>query len=69
MFKLNKQVPIENLISRQVSFWETSNKTSVAKKAGLFFCKQFTSQATTIRELFFFFGNYRYKGFYAAALY
>ena len=36
MFKLNKQVPIENLISRQVSFWETSNKTSVAKKAGLF---------------------------------
>lgn len=36
MFKLNKQVPIENLISRQISFWETSHRTSVAKIAGLY---------------------------------
>ncbi|MCB0282652.1 MAG: cytidylate kinase-like family protein [Calditrichae bacterium] len=36
MFKLNKQVPIENLISKQISFWETSHKTTTAKKSGLF---------------------------------
>lgn len=36
MFKLNKQVPIENLISKQINIWETSHKTTVAKKSGLY---------------------------------
>lgn len=36
MFKINKQVPIEDLISRQISFWETSQKKSIARQAGLY---------------------------------
>ncbi|KAA3610041.1 MAG: cytidylate kinase-like family protein [Calditrichaeota bacterium] len=36
MFKINKQVPIEDLLSRQMNLWQKSHKKSQAKKTGLY---------------------------------
>lgn len=36
MFKINKQVPIENLITRQMTFWDTSKKQFPVKKIGVY---------------------------------
>ena len=36
MFKINKQVPIEDLLSRQMNLWQKSQKESKAKKTGLY---------------------------------
>ncbi len=36
MFKLNKQVPIEDLLLRQMTLWQKSHKESKAQKIGLY---------------------------------
>lgn len=62
MFKLNKEVPIEDLISRQIKFWQKDAKSAPPKqefKPNLTITRQYGSRAMEVAELVGKFLNWR----------